>query len=111
MPHSVFGSTSQHLSQPRRPERSLAIAVLGAVLFLKPFLGIFDRGGTTMVWGVPLLYAYLFAAWVLIVVLTAVVMENRSERAARGSGVNRPYPTGATGESGSDEYPTRSETV
>lgn len=111
MPHSVLGPTGQHLSQPRRPERSLAVAVLAVVLFLKPFLSIFDKGARTMVWGVPLLYAYLFAAWALIVVLTAIVMENRAERAARRSDVHRPDPAGATGEPGSDEHPTRSETA
>ncbi len=79
MPHNGSGP-SGHLSRPHRPERTLAIAVLGAILLLDPFLGLFDKGGKAMVWGIPLLYAYLFAAWSLIIILTAIVMESRTER-------------------------------
>lgn len=97
MPHSVLGPTVQHLHRPRRPERALAIALLAAVLFLEPFLGIFGKGGTTMVWGIPLLYVYLFAAWSLIILLTTIVMENRAELSERNPDEE---PTGSGAASG-----------
>jgi hypothetical protein len=59
----------------------LAVAALSAVLLLQPFLGIFNRGFATTIGGVPVLFAYLFFAWALIVALTAWVMETR-ERAS-----------------------------
>lgn len=71
------GSSRTPTAKPRRPERALAVAALGAVLFVQPFLGLFDLGGTTRVAGVPALFIYIFAAWSLIVALTALVMEPR----------------------------------
>jgi len=79
--------------------------VLGVVLFLKPFLGIFDRGGQVTVWGVPLLYAYLFAAWSLVVVLTAVVMESRAEHAPHGSEEDLSGSGGSPANAGPVEHP------
>ncbi len=77
MVHNGSGSPRLPITRPRRPERALAVAALGAVLFLQPFLGLFDLGSATTVAGVPSLFIYLFAAWSLIVALTALVMEPR----------------------------------
>ena len=81
MVHNGAGSPDLPITRPRRPERALAVAALGAVLFLQPVLGLFDLGGTTTVAGVPALFIYLFAAWTLIVALTALVMETRRDDA------------------------------
>lgn len=70
------GSTT---APPLRPERVLAIAALAAILFLQPFLGIFDKGANETWAGVPVLFAYIFIAWALVVGLTAFVMERRAE--------------------------------
>jgi hypothetical protein len=43
------------------------------VLFNYPLLALFNRSGS--VWGVPVLYAYVFAAWLLLILLLALVSE------------------------------------
>ncbi len=111
MPHNGWGPSGQKLLPPRRPERAIAIAVLGLVLFLKPFLGIFDKGGTATFWGVPLLYAYLFGAWTLVIVLTAIVMENRSDHAEHSSDVDAFGPETQAFEADDIEQPARSGPV
>lgn len=109
MPHTGSGPSGQQLLPPRRPERALAIAALGALLFLKPFLGIFDKGGTTMVLGVPMLYAYLFVAWTVVILLAAFVMENRSEHAQRGADDDHVGSIGTPGDHEPSEQSARSE--
>jgi hypothetical protein len=54
-------------------QRLVALFVLGCLLFSVTLLTLFDRDST--VFGVPLLYAYLFGAWLLLVVLMALVIE------------------------------------
>jgi hypothetical protein len=53
----------------RSGQRLAAIFALGVLLFNYPMLAVFDR--PLMVLGVPLLYAYLFAAWALLIGLAA----------------------------------------
>ncbi|MEZ5856917.1 MAG: hypothetical protein R3D67_20070 [Hyphomicrobiaceae bacterium] len=52
-------------------ERVLALFVLGMLLLNAPFLVIFDKN--TLVLGVPVLYAYLFAVWGGLIVGVALV--------------------------------------
>jgi hypothetical protein len=52
-----------------RADRRVAVALLGVVLFCSPLLAIFDRDLT--VFGVPLLWAYLFAGWAALIGLLA----------------------------------------
>lgn len=61
------------LAGPSRvAERLVAAFMMGLALFMPPLLAVFGKGGTVA--GVPLLYLYLFAAWVgLIAVLAAIV--------------------------------------
>lgn len=77
MPLSGSGQAGPPLLPPRRPERALAVAALAFVIFHQPFLRIFDQGPGTRLLGMPLLYTYLFIAWAVVIVLTAVVMERR----------------------------------
>ena len=56
----------------RRGARLAAIFALGVLLFNYPMLAVFDRPQTVL--GVPLLYAYLFGAWGLLIALAAWVM-------------------------------------
>ncbi|SCK08826.1 hypothetical protein [Streptomyces sp. WMMB 322] len=51
--------------------RLVAVAVLGFVLIVPPLLPQFDRMGQVL--GVPVLAAYLFLAWAVLVVLVALV--------------------------------------
>lgn len=61
---------SQHETDRLTP-RLIAVAVLGFLLFAPPLLSLFDR--QARVFGVPVLVAYLFAAWALIIGLVAAV--------------------------------------
>ena len=45
------------------------------MLFNTPLLGIFDR--PVAVWGIPLLYAYVFAAWLILIAAIAWISEGR----------------------------------
>jgi len=61
------------MKRNRRGQRLIALACLGALLLNYPLLSIFNSPRT--VWGVPLLYAYLFIIWALLISLLAVVVE------------------------------------
>lgn len=54
--------------------RLLGVAALGLLLFNFPFLGVFDS--ETLVAGVPLLWAYLFVVWGLLIALVAWVVRS-----------------------------------
>ena len=57
----------------RKGQRLVGLFLLGCLLFNYPLLALFNVRAT--VFGVPLLYAYLFAAWALLIALVAVIME------------------------------------
>jgi hypothetical protein len=54
-------------------QRLIALFVLGCLLFSFPLLSLFNTGGT--VFGIPVLYAYLFGVWVGLIVLIILVVE------------------------------------
>ena len=56
----------------RKGQRLVGLFLLGCLLFSYPLLAIFNVRATLL--GVPLLYAYLFAAWTLVIVLIAAIM-------------------------------------
>ncbi len=60
----------------RKSERLVGLFLLGCLLFNFPLLALFNVRAT--VFGVPVVYAYLFGAWALLIVLVAAIME-RSE--------------------------------
>jgi hypothetical protein len=57
-----------------RAQRLVAICLLGLLLFNYPFLALFNR--PVAVFGIPLLYAYLFGAWILVVALMALAVRH-----------------------------------
>jgi hypothetical protein len=57
----------------RKGERLIGLFLLGCLLFNFPLLAMFNVRATVL--GIPLLYAYLFAAWGLLVALVALIME------------------------------------
>ena len=61
--------------QERKGQRLIALFIFGCVLFNYPVLSLFNVG--TEAFGVPLLYAYIFVAWALLVALMAYVVEAR----------------------------------
>ena len=56
-----------------KSQRFVALAMLGLLLFDYPVLALFNVSGT--VFGVPTLYAYVFAAWAAFIALMARVAE------------------------------------
>lgn len=58
-----------------KEQRLAAIFLLGCVLFNFPLLALFNH--PALVGGIPLLYAYLFAAWALVIALLAAVVEKK----------------------------------
>jgi hypothetical protein len=60
----------------RKAQRFVALCILGMVLFNFPVLALFNVGGT--LFGVPLLYAYLFAAWAALIGVMALLAESGS---------------------------------
>lgn len=54
-------------------QRLAALFLFGWLVFSFPLLSIFNVSG--LVFGIPVLYAYLFCAWGLLIVLMMVVIE------------------------------------
>ena len=57
----------------RKGPRLVGLFLLGCLFFNYPLLALFNVRATLL--GVPLLYAYLFAAWALLIALVAAIME------------------------------------
>lgn len=57
-------------------QRLVAVFLLAVLLFVYPVTTIFDRG--TFLFGVPVLYLYLFAAWVAVIAAITWIVERRS---------------------------------
>ncbi|HEY3259389.1 MAG TPA: hypothetical protein VGJ95_03855 [Pseudonocardiaceae bacterium] len=64
------------MDEERATPRLVAVAALGLLLFTPPLLSLFDRD--IEVAGIPLLWAYLFLAWALIIGLVAAVVRRSS---------------------------------
>jgi hypothetical protein len=58
----------------RKSHRFVALCMLGLLLFNYPILALFNVTGT--VFGVPLLYAYIFIAWAVLIAMMAFVAES-----------------------------------
>ena len=56
-------------------QRLIALFVLGSLLFNYPVLSLFNVSAEAF--GVPVLYAYIFAAWALLIALMAFAAESR----------------------------------
>ena len=56
-----------------RAQRMIALCMLGCVLFNFPVLALFNVSGTVL--GIPVLYAYIFVAWALLIALLALLAE------------------------------------
>jgi len=56
-------------------QRLIALCLLGFLLFNYPILALFHR--PTAVLGIPVLYAWIFCAWAVLIALMAWVVEKR----------------------------------
>jgi len=59
------------VSEDAKAQRFVALCMLGLVVFNYPILALFNVSGTLL--GVPVLYAYLFIAWAVLIALMALV--------------------------------------
>jgi hypothetical protein len=62
----------------RRRDLLIGLFLLALVLLNPPVLLLFGDGGTAF--GLPLLYIYLFAAWLALITTVAWIAEGRSSR-------------------------------
>ena len=58
-------------------QRLTALFALGVLAFNYPLLSLFE--GPVQLFGVPLIYFYVFGAWGALIALLALVVERRSE--------------------------------
>ena len=56
-------------------QRFAALCMFGILLFNYPILALFNVSG--VLFGVPVLYAYIFVAWAVLIALMAFVAESR----------------------------------
>ncbi len=59
------------MSDEAKGQRFVALCMLGMVMFNFPMLALFNVSGTLL--GVPVLYAYIFIAWAMLIGLMALV--------------------------------------
>lgn len=58
-----------------REQRLIALFLLGNLLFNYPLLALFNRPDT--LFGIPVLYLYVFGAWAVLIALSAYAVEKR----------------------------------
>lgn len=63
------------MSDRLRTARLVAVGLLALALFNFPLLAVFDTN--TLVAGVPVMWAYLFGGWLLVIVLLAWIARSR----------------------------------
>lgn len=59
-----------------KAQRLVALCMLGVLLFNYPLLALFNVAAT--VFGIPVLYAYIFTAWTLLTACMAYVVETKA---------------------------------
>ena len=57
----------------KRGPRLIGLCMLGCLLFNYPVLALFNLPGAVL--GIPVLYAYIFTAWALLIALMKLAVE------------------------------------
>jgi hypothetical protein len=68
---------------PRKNKRLVGLFLLGCVLFNYPLLSLFNL--KTMIFGVPLLFFYIFTGWTLLILLAAIATKTRRRESSKPS--------------------------
>lgn len=71
----------------RKNKRLVGLFLLGWTLFNYPLLSLFNL--KTMIFGVPLLFFYVFTGWTLLILLAAIVTKTRSHSPSKPSDKSR----------------------
>ena len=58
-------------------QRLVALFLLGSLLLNYPLLNLFAGGESIL--GIPVLYAFVFTAWAVLIALMALVVEKQSD--------------------------------
>jgi hypothetical protein len=59
-----------------KAQRLVALCFLGVILFNYPMLAVFNVAAT--LFGIPVLFVYIFAAWSLLIACMAYVVEAKA---------------------------------
>lgn len=60
--------------ETRRTSRLIGLFLLGYLLFNRPLICLFNL--PNLILGIPLLYAYIFGVWTLLIILAALIVAN-----------------------------------
>ena len=63
------------MNQRRRDTRLIAVFALGCLLLSYPLISLFNL--PRLVFGIPVLYAYLFGVWGVVIAFSAAIVEWR----------------------------------
>ncbi len=72
----------------RKNTRLVGLFLLGCVLFNYPVLSLFNL--KAMIFGVPLIFFYVFTGWALLILLAAIATKTRRRKSSKPSAKNRP---------------------
>jgi hypothetical protein len=64
----------------RRGERLIGLLLAGMVLLNFPVLSVFSVNG--LIFGIPVLYLYLFSVWILLIIVKALILRGRPAASA-----------------------------
>lgn len=64
------------LTAKQRTERLVVLAVIGALALNYPLLSLFASSG--LLFGIPILYLYLFALWGGLIALAGIIVEGKT---------------------------------
>lgn len=78
---------------PRALQRLVALALAAGVALNFPLLSLFDRA--TLVFGVPVLWCYLFVVWAVVIGLAALALERAGGAAVQTSARHHPSSAAA----------------
>ena len=72
----------------RKNKRLVGLFLLGCVLFNYPLLSLFNL--KILIFGVPLLFFYVFTGWTLLILLAAIATKTRRQKSSKPSAQNGP---------------------
>ena len=82
----------RHIAKPRRRvERTISLLIAGIVLLNFPLLSVFSK--LKLVFGIPILYFYLFCVWGLIIGTMALILHERPQDSSASSAEREPGET------------------
>jgi hypothetical protein len=72
----------------RKNKRLVCLFLMGCILFNYPLLSLFNL--ETMIFGVPLVFFYVFTGWALLILLAAIATQTRRRASSKPPAKNRP---------------------